>query len=392
MNCENKGASTGRMYFGAFNENGNVGIEIGTNDEKWGSSGGPRIGLYLSEGAAKCYVLEADVFFSDCFVTGTNFNALSIAFCGADGTEYTTRNINAVPKEEGGFAYDVYGVTVEKYTWVNIGVEYYPAEGVVKYYANGTLMITDEVASTDAAMSYIKLGGSEYGGSYVRIDDLYFGKHNPHLTESDEYYTFNDGKVPENFSTLLQSEGASLTVTDYPMITSNEKVLALVTKPGKQDFFYVPVKVTEGGDKIVFETKLKVSAVVNSEFKFEFTGVNNKVFGAYNFSINPDGKVSVSHFYNDYNDATDNWSFSTAYVNVTPDSWVDFKLVGYVQDGAFRVDMYVNGDKAATSTHAGFAGTTLADITHFRYQAFSAMDAVIYFDDFKVAVIKEEQQ
>ena len=382
-------------YLNFYDLNGNRIVEFGKGTA---NSNPSEIYFVKQSGIGNTLVFETDIRLSTStalvsaddktFLTFGFINEMSSAAVG-----YAEATIVGVPSSDIISSYTFFDTVLSADVWYNFAVEFNTETGVATYYIDADIVGTTQVADIPAGLGYFRVDISGNAKeANVKFDDTYFGSIGKHLTESDEYYTFNDGKVPENFSTLLKSECASLTVTDYPMITSNEKVLALVTKPGTQDFFYVPVKVTEGGDKIVFETKLKVSAVVNSEFKFEFTGVNNKVFGAYNFSINPDGKVSVSDFYNDYNDATENWSFSTAYVNVTPDSWVDFKLVGYVQDGAFRVDMYVNGDKAATSTHAGFAGTTLADITHFRYQAFSAMDAVIYFDDFKVAVIKEEQQ
>jgi len=380
MNCENRGASAGKMYFGVFNVGENTGIEIGTNDGKWGSSGGPMIGCYFDDTVADRYVFESDVYFSDCFVTGSNFNALRIAFCGADGTEYTARSINAVAKDGGGYAYDVYGVTVEKETWVNVGVIYSPKEGTVKYYANGTLMITDTVDTTENAMNYVKLGGSEYGGSYVRFDNLYYGKQNAHLTESDEYYTFNDGAIPAGITLENKSGAATLGVST--VIT--DKALELHTEAGGEDRVWFTVDQLDGANRLVFETKYMVKPGVDGNQVFEYMN-GTTVVGFVQITMSANGTVQIS----DYFSSTKTYSFSTVTINLGSVQWIDLKLETY-EDGGLCTDIYVNGTKVATSKNTAWENSKISEVTGMRYRTFSVLVGEVYFDDVKFVKSIEE--
>lgn len=379
MNCENRGASAVKMYFGVFNVGENTGIEIGTNDGKWGSSGGPMIGCYFDDTVADRYVFESDVYFSDCFVTGSNFNALRIAFCGADGTEYTARSINAVAKDGGGYAYDVYGVTVEKETWVNIGVIYSPKEGTVKYYTNGILMITDTVDTTENAMNYVKLGGSEYGGSYVRFDNLYYGKQNAHLTESDEYYTFNDGEIPAGITLENKSGAATLGAADV----MTDKALELHTETGGEDRVWFTLDQLDGANKIVFETKYLVKPGVDGNQVFEYMN-GTTVVGYVLLSMSSNGTIQIS----DYFSGTKTHSFSTVSINLGTVQWVDIKLETY-EDGGLCTDIYINGAKVATSKNTAWENSKISDVNGMRYRTFSALVGNVYFDDLKFQKIKE---
>ena len=385
MSCEVDPAGT-TMYFNTMTvTDTNKAIVIGTAN-KWGTDGGPRIGCYYSAGAAGGYVFESDVYFGKCTITGDVLKSLTIYFLDADGNTYATNIVASATTNSPDAAYNVLGVEVAAETWVNVGVEYFPAQGVAKYYVNGKLATTIEVEATDAEMLCIALHASQYANSYVAFDNMYFGKVNPHLVESDEYYTFNDGVVPDGISATFRSEGAYMDVVDFDSISYTEKVLTLYTAPGAQDKLFVPVKVTEGGDKLIIETKYNVIYGTKSDnAQFQLINDNEKVFASITIGYE-NGKVIISDFYNDNDSTTTNWSFSDQTHDVAVGSWIDLRFESYIKDGAFQTDIYLNGELVATSTHAGFAGTQLSDITYLRYLTFTATDANVYFDDLKVTV------
>ena len=160
------------LNFDTVGENTVLRLASGTKH----AAGGIGMACYIPAGQGDCYVFESDICFGPNNITNADDaydNALVISFFDAEGNEYASREVASIV-EVGTDKYSILGYEFAANTFVNIGVEYYAAEGVVKYYLNGRLIITDNVDVTSATMSYVKAQGTEYCSNYILFDNTFF--------------------------------------------------------------------------------------------------------------------------------------------------------------------------------------------------------------------------
>jgi hypothetical protein len=321
---------------------------------------------------------------------GAGNDALMISFIGADGAEYAYKTVATTVSDGDGVVFDLLGNKVAPEAFVNIGVEYNPTLGTVKYYVNGILAATETVETTETAMARVRIYTTGIARNYVLFDNLYFGCVKKHLAESDEYYTFNDGKVPADVTLTQKSQGATLTVGDAPCLNTTEKALMLDTNKGGDDQVYFKVKGDENATKFIFETKYFIDITESSNQVYWLMDKDNRAVGYIMVSMGKDGSITVADYIS-YNGSAGTGYFSNTTIrgNGKP-QWIDIKLVGYEDENSkFCMEIYVNGEYINTSRHSHWLETTVDRIAYVRFYAYSALDATVYFDDVKAEKIAE---
>ena len=291
------------------------------------------------------------------------------------------KTINAVAPT--GDKYDAFGTIISAETYVNIGVEYYPSEGYANYYVNGKLALTAEFETTETSMKYVRLQSTPYAGAYnesnyVAFDNMYFDSVKKHLNESEEYYTFSDGKVPSNIRFEPKSVGSSLSVTEQ----LNNNVLVLDTNAGGDDRIIFTPTAESGANKIVFETKYYVEVTQYNDQMFEYLNSNGTVVGYIFVSMQADGTVKLSDYYKLGGSGVA--SFKDTTISLGSAQWMDLKLVNYKdEDGMFCTEVWINGTLTVTSKNTHWKDTTIDSVAGLRYKVYSSLDANVYFDDLK---------
>ena len=370
-------------------EDENTVIRLGSHYD-WSGGTGPRISCYIPTGDGNTYLFETDVYFGENNITGTVTDALKISFTDATGAEIAVKTV-ANRKAVGSTEYEMFGYTIPQKTFVNLGVEYNAANGVIKYYLNGRLVETANVAPTTEKMAAVNLATSCYGMNYVIFDNMLFTSVKAHLTESNEYYTFNDGVIPSDVIFAKKGQNATLTVADAPFLNTTEKALALNTYANDgDDQVYFTVKDTENATKFVFETKYLIDITTSSNQVYWLMDKNDRAVGYMMVTVDPDGSITVADYIK-YDGVVGTGYFSNTTIkgNGKP-QWIDVKFVGYEDDNSnFCLDVYVNGEYINTSRHSHWLETTVDQIEYVRYYAYKGLGATVYFDDVKAYKIAE---
>ncbi len=375
------------LNFGAEDENTFLTLGVGgAVKNNWISGGKPGFACYIPAGVGDCYVFESSVRFGPNNNITDTYGALSISFVDADGGEHALQKVvSSLVKSADERLYNCFGTEIDAGVWINVGVEYYAEEGIAKYYLNGELMHTQTVEKTEAQMSYVRVFMEQYGDQYVSFDDMFFGKVGKHLAESDGYYTFNDGALPDSVTSQLNSTGSLLTVSDAPCLNTTEKALTLISNSDAYDLVFFGVQDKADAESVVFETKYLVKGGSANFNKLEFMSSSNKILGIVQIYVTADGELQISDNYDDGNAETANWSFSTVKINLGSAKWVSLKLVAHENaEGRFVTDIYANGSLVATSTHSAWAESSVSDISAVRYQATNKFSGTVYFDDTRV--------
>ena len=206
-------------------------------------------------------------------------------------------------------------------------------------------------------------------------------------SESKLDYTFDDGSVPSGITSVLKSEGSTITVTSDPLNGTSNQVLKFDTNAGGEDMIIIPFIGTEdNATKVVFETKYYVDATVNGTQTFEYMKGSTRV-GYVALSMKSDGTISVSDYANSTN------SFSSKTIDIGEAKWVNIKLVSYKNaNNAFCTEIWIDNEFIVTSNHTSWVNTTVDSITGVRFSALKALDADIYFDDIKFSKTVEESE
>ena len=330
---------------------------------------------FTSDGDA--FVYESDIYLGEYKGNGSDPMAMQIAFAGTGGIHvaqlYTTYTINAVSTENG-YAYDVFGNIIEAETWFNLGVKYVPETGKVDYYLNSKLVKSDVVAATTEAPRGVRFCAPQTADSYVAFDNIFVGAINldtPHLSESDEYYTFNDGVVPSAIQQVIYGGGNGLSVVDAPVNDTTDKVLNL--NSDGSDYAFIPVANynLEGATGFVFESKVRVVSALDAF--------------ALQLQINTPNKSARSHETFTFTKATsqlqlDDWDANGTgnhknFITMSGGTWFDLKVVGKVDaDGKFSATYYIDGVEVAKSVNTAYAATKIADIYWIGFLCNHAID------------------
>lgn len=304
-------------------------------------------------------------------------------------TGYGEIAIVGISGEEAVSSYMLFDTALTADVWYSLAIELNTETGVATYYIDAKAVGTTQNADIPADLGYLRatLSGNAKATN-VKFNDTYFGSVGKHLTESDEYYTFNEGVIPEGITSDLRSEGASLSVTDAPSVGATEKALTLDTNAGKEDMVYFTPAAAEGAAKLVFETKYFLDITTDSNQVFEYMNGSN-LAGYVLITMSSDGKLTVADYLK-YNGVVNTGYFSNTTINLGTPQWIDLKLVSYEDtDSVFCTEIWINGKHIQTSKNSHWTETTVDSITSLRYRAFSALDAKVYFDDVKIAKIKE---
>ena len=374
------------LNFGTVDENTVLTLGVGAAvANSWISKGTPGFACYIPVGTGDCYVFESNVYFGPNNNVKNSYSALSVSFFDTDGGENALREIvTSLVKDDGTRTYECFGTEISPEAPVNIGIEYYASEGVVKYYLNGALVHTADVAATDSVMDYVRVSMNQYGDQYVSFDDMFFGRVGKHLSQSDEYYTFNDGNIPAGVGKYFKDGASALSVSEIPFLNTTEKVLTLtsVKSSYKKQIFFETEK-NENATKAVFETNYFVQpaeGISQPIGYFSFANDNTQLWQVMIF-FDDSGNLNVQDY---IKGGSGHQSVKLALGSVR---WINLKFEAYANEsGEFVVDIYVNGAKQFTSSNTLWTSSSLADINRVRFDATEAFVGNVYFDDVKLEI------